>query len=207
MAQAAAFSLTTSRSIQLAIPRAVADEHFGSVRKLHGEVVEADRAAMLVSNLLQIRDALPDLTTRHEPRLARTVLDMLAIALDQAAESPREAPTERGAPSLAAARQEIESRLGLPSLTIAMLCQRLNVSRSTLYRMFEPEGGVEAYIRKRRLEQVRIALLDPASTDRIGDLAYRWGFSDASHLSRQFRELYGVTPTALRASRDLDVAA
>ena len=68
--------------------------------------------------------------------------------------------------------------MGAPSLTIANLCRRLQVSRTTLHRLFEAEGGVQAYIRDRRLEAVRLTLADAANAEPIYALAERLGFSD-----------------------------
>ena len=54
---------------------------------------------------------------------------------------------------------------------------------------------MQAYIRGRRLEAVRLALADPAAREPIYTLAERFGFSDAAHLSRLFRARYGLTPS------------
>ena len=199
MAQPASMQLPAGRSIQLALPRGVAAKHFEQVRSLHGLVVPADRATMLVGHLLNLRNALSMLVEHQQPRLARTVIDLLALAVD-GIEVNRRISGWDGDPS-AAARREVHARLGQESLTVPNLCVALGVSRSALYRMFEAEGGVEAYIRTQRLERVRHALLDTTNFDRIGDLAYRWGFSDASHLTRQFRDAYGMTPSDFRAAQ------
>lgn len=203
--QAARVSIPTGRSIQIGIPRALADDQLGPVRRFHGTIVSADRASMLLGHLFQLRGSLPALTEAQKPRLARTIIDMLAIALERVdVRVAVAAPASRDL-TTAAIRREIEAQLGLPSLGVTSLCKRLGVSRSALYRLFEGEGGVEAYIRRRRLEEVRAALIDPANGERVGDLAHRWCFSDASHLTRLFREVYGVTPSSIRrvgGSRD-----
>ena len=34
----------------------------------------------------------------------------------------------------------------------------------------------------------------------ITDIAYRWGFSDAAHFARMFRERFGMSPRRYRES-------
>ena len=41
---------------------------------------------------------------------------------------------------------------------------------------------------------------DPEGKGRIGDIAYRCGFEDPVHFTRLFRQRFGLTPSALRAS-------
>jgi AraC-like DNA-binding protein len=193
----------SGRSIQIALPRELAQAFLGPLPPLHGAVVSAEASAMLVSHLLQLRQALPAMEQGQQTILMRTVLDLLAVALGRQAvvELPTPADDEGSVADLdGLARREIELRLGLPSLTAASLCQRLGVSRSTLFRLFQNEGGVQSYIRSRRLEAVRRALAERGSPASVGELAYRYGFSDASHLTRLFKAAYGTTPTAFRAS-------
>lgn len=195
--QPSSVALSVNRSIQIGVPRAVATEAGFDIAALHGFVVNAPAAAMLVSHLKLVREALPELSDDEGPRVARTLLDLLILAVNA---------TERGLSSesakvspLARARREIQENLGSASLTIASLCRRLNVSRSTLHRLFEEEGGVQAFIRTCRLDAARIALLDPSNDEKVGALAERLGFSDAAHFSRLFRKRYGEAPRDCRA--------
>ena len=73
------------------------------------------------------------------------------------------------------------------------------IAVAELHRAFQPEGGVEAYIRDRRLAAVHAALGDSTERRPIIELAEAFGFSDGAHLSRLFRSRYGVTPTDHRA--------
>lgn len=189
--------ISTSRSIQLGMPRAVAIEAGFEVAALHGFVVNAAAAAMLVSHLKRIREALPQLSQEEGPRVARTLLDMLALAVNAASRWVTASEEIKASPQ-ARARREIEEHLGSASLSVANLCRRLNISRSTLHRLFADEGGVQAFIRTSRLDAARLALLDPANEERIGVIAERLGFSDAAHLSRLFRSHYGETPSDCR---------
>lgn len=196
-------------SIQVAVPRALAQVFLGPLPRLHGVVVSPARSAMLIGHLLQLRRALPGMERGQQTILMRTVLDLLAVALGRQAvvELPSPADVDATAQDLEErARDEIELRLGLPSLSAASLAQRLAISRSTLFRLFTNEGGVQSHIRARRLERVRMALDEPLRHESISDLAYRFGFSDTSHLTRLFKATYGATPTGYRAARKRDSA-
>jgi len=196
-AQPQALDSSDSRTVLVTMPRAIATSRGLDVGTLHGTVVGPRDAALLRSHLLAIHAALPDLSVAQGDRLQGTVLDLVAVALDQAG---ARAPVEEAARDTAtriAARVVIDARLDRPGLTVAWLCGELGVSRSTLYRLFEPEGGVTAYIRARRLARVRLTL-EAGGPERLADLAERWGFSDAAHLSRLFRAAFGESPSALR---------
>lgn len=74
----------------------------------------------------------------------------------------------------------------------------LGVSRSRLYRIFEPLGGVASYIRRQRLLRTRDALSDIADTRSISRIAEEWGFVDASAYSRTFEHEFGISPKEAR---------
>jgi AraC-like DNA-binding protein len=98
-------------------------------------------------------------------------------------------------------RRYVEENLSRPDLTSARLTREIGVSRSQLYRQFEASGGVETYIRQRRLRRSLQALSDPRRADlRIGDIAYEVGFADEAHFSRLFRQAFGQSPRQIRAA-------
>ncbi len=97
------------------------------------------------------------------------------------------------------AERVIEERLGSAMLTVANLCRWTGMSRSSLYRLFDGDGGVQAFIRTRRLACVAEELRT-GGAGRVADIAERWGFCDAAYLARVFREVHGVTPSAYRAT-------
>jgi AraC-like DNA-binding protein len=188
---------SASRTIHIAIPRDAATARGLDVAELHGAVLRSGAAAMLGPHLLGVRDAAPELGVEDGALLAESFLDLLGLAV---AASGRPRPIiDIGRDAAAfAARTAIEDGLGSPAQTIANLCRRLGMSRSSLHRLFEAEGGVQAYIRGRRLEAVRRALLDPACIEPIHALAERFGFSDGPHLSRLFRARYRLSPSDFR---------
>lgn len=201
LAQPVTMTMSIARSIQIAIPRALAESQLGPVAALHGVVIGRDEAALLLAHLLKLSESLRLLPVDDAPRLARTLLDLLVVAVHAATGGEGEDRPVRGA--AARAREEIRANLESASLSVASLCRRLQVSRSTLHRLFEKDGGVQTYIRNTRLDAARQTLLDPGNEERIGAIADRLGFSDAAHFSRLFRARFGQTPSQCRALRGL----
>lgn len=197
-AQESLHESTGGRTIQLVIPRGMATDAGLDVAELHGLVLQSPAVRMLTSHILRIREALPDLASEDGPRLARSVLDLVVVALSAGGRAEAKATEALTATALARAQMEIRRNLGSPALTVTNLSRSLGISRSTLHRLFEEEGGVQAYVRNHRLDAVRRALRDPGNQDRIGVLADRYGFSDAAHLSRLFRERFRETPSECR---------
>ena len=84
------------------------------------------------------------------------------------------------------------------SLRVEELAKRLYISRSGLSELFRREVGVS--IGKYIDDQVMTAaLLRLRNTDdSIHRISRDLGFTDQGYFSRRFRQLYGMTPTALR---------
>jgi AraC family transcriptional regulator len=74
-------------------------------------------------------------------------------------------------------------------------------SRAHFLRMFRAATGMtpHGYLREVRLENAR-RLLAAAGAASIAEIALACGFSSHSHLTRQFSERFGVTPSAFRRS-------
>jgi AraC-like DNA-binding protein len=74
------------------------------------------------------------------------------------------------------------------------------VSRSKLYRLFEPVGGVTHYIQRQRLLQSHAFLSNPSNSLTINMVGDRFGFVDPSGFSRAFRKEFGYSPSEARAA-------
>ncbi|MCP3734590.1 helix-turn-helix domain-containing protein [Sphingomonas sp. RP10(2022)] len=194
-----------SVSTGFSLPRAVAERFLPSVRGLHGHVVAPDQAALLVSHLAMLERQAAQLPAHCGPMVAQTVLDLLAVSVAASLGTVPVDADQHDRGLGVQLRAEIERNLGSPSLNTARLARTLGVSRSTLYRLLRDEGGVQAYIRTRRLDRIAETLRAPGDRRTIAALAERWGFCDAAYLGRAFREVYGVTPgdyRGLHASGD-----
>jgi AraC-like DNA-binding protein/acetamidase/formamidase len=96
--------------------------------------------------------------------------------------------------------QHIENRLSDPGLCVDAVADHIGVSTRYLQKLFESTGETFThYVRLRRLERCRVDLVNPLFAHlSIGDICFRWNFSDAAHFSRAFREQYQVSPREYR---------
>lgn len=198
MARTNAHHSEASTCMGFRLPRKVAEQFLPSVRSLHGHVVMPQHAALLNSHLMTLRHGASSMPASSGPAIAQTILDLFAVVVHASlGDTPRDIAQHERALGVQL-RDEIERNLGSPSLSAARLSRTLGVSRSTLYRLLQEEGGVQAYIRTRRLARVAAALRRADGQETIAVLAERWGFCDAAYLGRAFRETYGMTPGSYR---------
>jgi AraC-like DNA-binding protein len=100
---------------------------------------------------------------------------------------------------LGAIKAYIEKNLLSESLAVPALCRRFGLSRATLYRLFEPEGGFTRYVQERRLHRAFMRLISPTDRPaRMIDLAVDHHFSSDNTFIRAFRRHYGLTPGEAR---------
>ena len=199
MAQVGRHASEASVTSGFVLPRAEAERMLPSVRSLHGHVVAPRHAALLMSHMTMIRQHAGQLPASSGPALAQTVLDLFAVAVTASVGSRPADGDQHDRGLRYRLCDTIERHLGSPSLNTARLSRMLGVSRSTLYRLLQDEGGVQAYVRARRLVRVADALRTGGDRETIAVLAERWGFCDAAYLGRAFREVYGITPGDYRA--------
>jgi AraC-like DNA-binding protein len=102
--------------------------------------------------------------------------------------------------------QYLREHLADAALGLEELERTFNLSRSAIYRRFEPHGGVAAFIRSERLRRCHAELIRPrAARVPVSAIAGAFGFHDSSQFSRLFRKTYGVTPSELAASAAPDI--
>ncbi|SAL52558.1 AraC family transcriptional regulator [Caballeronia sordidicola] len=191
--------------LTLMIPRQAIDRRTGGLLQMHGLSWEAtDPIGRLVaSHMRSLANVATSMDDEESSVAGEATLDFLAACVLRRAERREESGDPRLTPVIRAqARSYIEGNLADPGLGPARLREALKVSRTALYALFEPMGGVAEYIRARRLDEAMRRLESPAhSRDLIGAIACAAGFMSESTFNRAFKERFGCTPTDARARR------
>jgi AraC-like DNA-binding protein len=138
-----------------------------------------------------------------EEALGECALDLVALAFGGDSLSPGPAGDGEQPLLLDRIKAFIEAHLKNPQLTPDFIAHRHGISRRYLYGLFEAErDSVSGYIWQRRLMHCHDALGDANSLERnISEIAFEWGFNDASHFTRAFRRAFGTSPRNFRRAR------
>ncbi len=149
--------------------------------------------------ITQLADNLGQLSGPSGSRLATNALDLVSTMLH----SELDVATDRMKPQAVLAtsiREYIEKHLADPQLSPATIASAHFISTRHLHNVFHESGStVSSWIRSRRLEHIRRELRDPVHAGAsVSAIAARWGFLDAAHFSRTFREAFGESPTDWR---------
>jgi AraC-like DNA-binding protein len=145
---------------------------------------------------LAIREEVPP----DEHRVVESVVDLVESLCASVISDERGPHAHSRAELLLRIRAYIDSHLGDPDLTPTQIAAAHFISKRYLHKLFEAEGvSVSRWIRERRLERCRCDLAGGQRRDEtVTTIGMRWGFMDAAHFSRLFRDAYGCTPTEYR---------
>jgi len=189
----------------LLAPRAIAPVALLS-KEAHGLVIppEAPGARLMAAQLTSLTELACDLTDEEVETaiLAAMMIAVRITGLEIAIPEPEVAAIHRTVRRVSGAY--IEARLNAldPTIDGDAVAKAASVSRATLYRAFDAEGGVNRYIQDRRLHHARRALRKrTGASPAIADIAYQYGFASATHFSRQFRACFGYSPSEVEPAR------
>lgn len=124
------------------------------------------------------------------------VLNILVAGLQTLPASQRRGVSSLTSYHLARIKGEFDARLSNPALAVGDVARDLDMSVGHIHRLFRQEAMTPAqYIWSRRLEMCSRDLVDPRHAGHsISEIAFSWGFNDAAHFSRSFRERFGASP-------------
>lgn len=147
----------------------------------------------------QLSENLEVLSGPSGSRLVTNALDLVSTMLHAEMDI---APDRMKPQALLAvsAREYIEANLSDPLLSPASIAAAHFISTRHLHNVFHESGTtVASWIRSQRLDGARRELQDPLHAGKsVGAVAARWGFLDAAHFSRSFRDAFGMSPSDWR---------
>ena len=147
----------------------------------------------------QLSENLDVLNGPSGSRLATNALDLVSTMLH----AEMDMTPDRMKPQALLAvsvREYIDANLCDPLLSPASIAAAHFISTRHLHNVFHESGTtVASFIRSQRLDGARRDLRDPLHAGKsVGTVAARWGFLDAAHFSRTFRDAFGVPPSDWR---------
>jgi AraC-like DNA-binding protein len=163
-----------------------------------GQTLDTALGRLLRGHLDALTEQLPRMTAAEAPRVTEATLALIRAAVTSSADHCAAARPQLEAVMRSRVTALIRAHLGSARLDPMRLSRMAGMSRSQLYRVFEPEGGVARAIQRERLRAVRRALADPAERRSIARIAEEVGMPDPSGFSRAFRQEFGLSPSTFR---------
>ncbi len=189
-----------SRVLAFFVPRAVVEAQVPDAGRLHGRVLGYDTpfTRLLAAQMRALAARTLLLGDPDSEALVRDCAQMIVAAF------ARQAGVEasgRGLGRVAVVSQlkrHVHDNLHRGDLSPASLLRAFPISRPTLYRLFEGEGGLAAYIRNCRLREAANELVgSPAKP--VWEIADDLHFGSHSDFTRAFGRDYGRSPQEFRA--------
>lgn len=187
------------RVLTLFVPNEMVQAEFPDAEAIHGRAIQGTTP-------------LTRLITNHLGALSQNIAQMSADAADEAIRSGAQmlialfgkqallsgnARAAGRAAMFGQARRYIQANRHDAALSPESVVNALGLPRQTLYRLFQHEGGVGAYIRHLRLRHAADELTRTPHTA-VTSIAYELGFKSATDFTRAFRRAYGMTPVDFR---------
>lgn len=188
------------RVLSLFVPRAIVDASLSDGESIHGRVLPRGTplAGLVLDHVTAVGREISKLDTVGAIDALHAGAELLVAGFRKAS---RLTGADRAALQTAVmgqVRRFVDANLHQSDLTPAHVINALQLKRATIYRWFEHEGGLGAYIRHRRLRMAADELVRFPHVSVI-DIAYGLGFKSASDFTRAFRRAFYMNPQDMRA--------
>jgi AraC-like DNA-binding protein len=162
--------------------------------------------AIARANLLMLERFAHTIGPMLLPAAAERAIDHLGLAMRARLDDDGPIRRDRGTSGhhFARASLYIIDHLRDRALSVERIANATGISTGHLHEVFRKATGatIGDYIRAQRLERCRRDLADQSLRHQsITFIAHRWGFSEASSLSRAFRAAYQTSPRHYRQAR------
>lgn len=191
-------SLTDCHFIMLWIPRSFCGDSAHVLDSVAFQSICGPMGQMLSSYITCLVAQMPYVTTTEASALAHATRDMVIACAAPSADRINASKDQFAATLIERARKFIQQNLYNSALGPDLLMREMAMSRTKLYNLFEPVGGIHRYIKRQRLCEAHKRLVDAQNPCRIQDIAERLGFSDGADFSRAFKREFSYTPSDAR---------
>jgi AraC-like DNA-binding protein len=189
------------RVLTFFVPGSLVNEVFPDPEAIHGRVMpqHTPLARLALAQVEALGRDISHMSALMAENAVRSSAQLLLAGFGKEARLSGDARAAARAAMFGQVRRYVQANLHRADLSPEQVLAALHLPRPTLYRLFQHEGGLGAYIRHLRL---RHAADDLARYPHmmVTDVAYGVGFKSPSDFTRAFRRAYDVSPQEFRAS-------
>jgi AraC-like DNA-binding protein len=183
-------------------------EQLAGSADLHGLVFRHGRpiTRLLTDYLTELRNVSHELS----PTDALLAVDVIGRLIRAGLGAPHPSCVDEQTVDLTTLRMKIlrfiDEHLKHPELDALTIMRCFEISRATLYRALEADGGVATVIRERRLAAAH-DLLARSRGLQIAEVASAYGFSSQNQFFKAFRRKFGFAPSEVSGTRIAEAIA
>ncbi len=191
----------------LAIPHHILQDQLRDPEQYLGQRMAADQGSngLLSQLVLSLLQRIDSFDTALLQRLEANILDLLVTSLSFNVAAPQRLDRSPRDEYMYRVKNFIYKNLTDPKLSPDMIALAHGISTRYLHMLFQPEDiSLGRYIQMQRLEACRNCLEDSEMNSfSATEIAFRWGFNDASHFGRCFKAQFGDSPSQYRKRTQL----
>lgn len=189
-----------SRVLAFFLPRHMVESAIGDAESIHGRVLGLDTplTRVLQGQLKTLCNTFDAMSPDDMERNLRATAQLMVAAFGKQQRLGSGARAAARAVLHEQVKRYIRANLHSKELSRESLLGMFPVSRPTLYRMFENDGGLVSYIRNSRLREAADALIRSPEMS-VAEIGHRLDFGSPSNFARAFRRTYGLAPKDFRA--------
>lgn len=192
-------SRLASHHITFVVPTALVTPIFDDPGILHARVLATHLPStwLIIRRSLELVGAIRSLSTLDRKRNLQSLLFLILNAFGAEAGLSGSKNALLRVALFDKVRRYVRANLGDHALSPDAVIGALGLSRPTIYRLFQHEGGLGTFIQNERLRAAAAELVHLPGLP-IKDVGYAFGFSSASVFTRAFRREFDITPQELR---------
>ncbi len=187
------------RVLTFFVPGAMVEEVFPDPELIHGRMLANDTplTQLIVEHVSAINRNIAGMNAAEASEAIRSSAQLLVSAFGKRAGVSGSARAAVRSAVIGRVRRYILAHLRDDELTPERVLEALQLPRATLYRLFQHDGGLGAYIRNLRLRHAASELVARPNVS-VTEIAFGLGFKSSSDFTRAFRRAYEMTPRDFR---------